>query len=69
MPQSKVVCCSHCGSIVLGSLVIVEVSRRGESGPEFGRFLLCRDCANEVLHFLRRRHRARRGECQSMRTS
>jgi hypothetical protein len=69
MPQSKVVCCSHCGSIVLGSLAIVEVSRRGELGPEFGRFLLCRDCANEVLQFLRRRHRARRVERQPVRTS
>jgi hypothetical protein len=60
MPLSKVVCCSHCGSIIIGAVEVVEVSRRGPAGPEFGRFLLCRDCANEVLHFLRRRHRARR---------
>jgi len=30
-------CCAHCGSVILGPVELVEVSRRGSLGPEFGR--------------------------------
>lgn len=55
-PQPKL--CSHCGQRRLGPVEVVEVSRSGRLGPEFARFLLCAECGDEHMAWMKRRELA-----------
>jgi hypothetical protein len=46
--------CAKCRSIILQDLVIVEVSRRTNRGPEMDRALLCASCGELILEHLGR---------------
>jgi hypothetical protein len=45
-------CCDRCGSIILGPVQVIELSRRSHRGAELERTVVCSDCADAVRVFL-----------------
>ena len=45
-------CCDRCGSIILGPVQVIELSRQSHRGAELDRTVVCSDCADAVRVFL-----------------
>jgi hypothetical protein len=45
-------CCDRCGSIILGPVQVIELSRQSHRGAELERSVVCSDCADGVRVFL-----------------
>lgn len=45
-------CCDRCGTIIMGHINIIDVSRMTIRGPDFESWRVCSECADAVRAFL-----------------